>query len=380
MPTDVLLVDDERQILTILQETLSTAGFRVTACESGKAALGALADHQPDLMVTDLKMPGMSGLELLKEVRELTPDTQVVILTGFGDMNSAIEALRLGAYDYLQKPVDAERLIQTLRNGTERRRLILENRALVQSLQEANQLKTEFINGMSHEIRTPLGHITGFAQILEGTLDRLTEKQARYLQNIQTAANRLLSMFDNILQYSVLNSGEVQIAPASFPLSEFLNRTLDPFESAVAEKRIAVDLQPPEPDRSVIADAETCRKILSLLLDNAVQFSPEQGALGLKAEVLPSPSVPSDLDERGAEAWLHISVSDTGPGIDPEDQERIFNLFEQVDGSLAREHEGTGLGLALARSLARIHNGVIALDSRPGEGSTFTLVIPLPEG
>ena len=247
MPSTVLLVDDEEQILSILRETLTATGFSVETCNSGEAAVEYLADHHPDMIVTDLRMPGVSGLEVLQEAQKVTPDTQVIILTGFGDMNSAIEALRYGAYDYLNKPVDAERLVQTLRNGEEKRRLILENRNLIHGLQEANRLKTEFINGMSHEIRTPLGHITGFSEILEATLeDVINEKQARYLKNIQKAADRLLGMFDNILEYSILNSGDRSISPSPFSLRDLLEKGQNLAQAMVDEKSMSVNIELPE--------------------------------------------------------------------------------------------------------------------------------------
>jgi DNA-binding NtrC family response regulator len=219
MSTSILIVDDEPNVLNIIKEAVSTAGFEVTACQSGEEALPLLETHPPDLLLTDLRMPGISGMELLGRAREHSPDTQVIILTGYGDMKSAVEAIRLGAFDYLSKPVDMERLVKTLQNGSERRRLILDNRDLVGSLKESNRLKTEFINGMSHEVRTPLGHIQGFAQILQDTMNGLSEKQAGYLQNILTASNRLLNMFEDILQYSTLTRGipEPNQSHSSFP-------------------------------------------------------------------------------------------------------------------------------------------------------------------
>ena len=378
MPIDVLLVDDETEILNILRDTISTAGFQVTIKESAQAALSYLAEHEPEVMVTDLRMPGLSGLELFQQVRAHLPNLQVVILTGFGDMKSAVEALRLGAFDYLNKPVDADRLIQIIRHASERRRLVLENRALIQSLSETNRLKTEFLHGMSHEIRTPLGHITGFSEILESTLENLTEKQARYLENIQKAAKRLLGMFDNMLEYSDLSSGGKYISPSNFLILGCLTKVREIYQDAAGAKGITIDIQSPE-NLEVQADESICQKVVSLLLDNAIGFSPQDTTVTLNVESKDAPDVPdtprSTLDAPGP--WLHISVSDNGPGIPPENQERIFNLFEQADGSLTRQHEGTGLGLALAKSLAKSHGGTLILDSTLGEGSTFTLVIPI---
>ncbi len=384
MPTEVLLVDDETNILMTLGETLRAAGFEIFQEESGEAALGRLAIHKPDLMVVDLRMPGMSGLELIKAARNTAPDTVVIILTGYGDLNSAVEALRLDAYDYLTKPVDADRLIQTLRKGAEHRKLTLENRALIRSLEEANRIKSEFISAMSHEFRTPLGHILGFVQILQDTLEGLTEKQDRYLQNIQSAATRLLTMFEDILQFSILKSGHDRISPIRFALSEFLERSLEAFKGAMETRNLTVQLASPKPDRTITADPETCRKILSLLIDNAVKFTQEVGQIQIKTEILPEPALPAgvlepEMADTIADGWLHITVGDTGPGISQADRERIFNLFEQGRTAIGRSEEGTGLGLPLARSLARMHGGTITLDSRPGEGSNFTMIIPLGE-
>ena len=384
MPTDVLVVDDELDILDILRETLSGAGFKVVVRESGDDALTYLAHHRPTLMLADLRMPGINGMELTRRARELVPDIQVVILTGYGDMKSAVEAHRLGAYDYLTKPVDTGRLVQTLRNGAEHYRLIQENRFLIHSLREANRIKTEFINGMSHEFRTPIGHILGFAQILQDTVEGLTEKQAHYLENIQTAAARLVTLFDNMLEFSILRSGETRISPAPFSLLQFLEKGLGIYSDTARVRDLSLEIQSPETDEVVVADLQVCQKVLSLLLDNAVKFSPDGSRIALRADVLSTPSVSGasapDLVKMDARDWLHVTVSDTGPGIAPEDQVRVFNLFEQGDPSLARPHEGTGIGLALARSLVQIHGGTIFLKSRPGEGSTFTFVIPLSEG
>ena len=375
----VLLVDDEAQILNILAETLEAVGIEVHTCNSGDEALVFLAETPVEVMVSDLRMPGMNGLELLQKARALDPDLQMVILTGFGNMKSAVEALRAGAYDYLNKPIDAERLIQTLKIGAEQRQLKIENRMLIENLTEASRMKTDFLHGMSHEIRTPLGHITGFAEILEQTIDGLDEKQKRYLKNIQGAAKRLLGMFDDMLQYADMSTeAELQMSPVL--VSDLVRQVRSALSDLIQQHGVEIEVQLPDPEPVMMADFGICDKMLEVVVQNAVQFSPKNSTVILRAEIHAEPQVREE--QRGqllvpSEHWLHIAVIDQGPGIAPELQERIFNLFEQGDGSLAREHEGTGLGLALGQSLARRHNGVITVQSTPGEGSTFTLVIPV---
>ncbi len=291
-------------------------------------------------------------------------------------MKSAVGALRLGAFDYLSKPVDIERLVQTLQNGSERRLLILENRDLVRSLEESNRLKTEFINGLSHEVRTPLGHIQGFAQILQDTLNGLTEKQVGYLHNILSASNRLLNMFEDILQFSTLRQGETRIIPEPLIPSEFLSECILEHTEFAEAKNLCIETD--ATNRIVSVDHKICRKATSLILDNAVKFSAENGSIDLGAQILTSP--PASCGKpmtQGPGEWFHIIISDNGPGVEPEDQDRIFNLFEQADGGLDRKFEGTGLGLALAQSLAKAHGGQVSVENRPGKGNTFTLALPI---
>jgi len=380
MPDRVLIVDDEKHIRDVLCESLSSSGFEVTAVATGEDALTAIDAAAPDLMVVDLKMPGISGLDLIREARPRIPDVQAIILTGFGDMPSAVEALRLDAYDYLTKPVDLERLHRTLLNAAERRRLLLENRDLVRRLQHANRLKAEFISGMSHEVRTPLGHVTGFTQILQETLEGLTDKQQGYLANIHTAATGLLAMFENILQFSELKTHDVDLRLENVDVEGLLAEALEAVRPAAIEEGLSL-ASDSSVEQNVLLDRRNVTKVLSLLLDNAIKFT-DEGGIDVRAERKEGNEVPEGLAEPPAasvDGWLHITVRDTGIGIAEDDRERIFNLFEQADGSLTRSHEGTGIGLALALGLARLHGGTIRVEGGRDRGSAFTLIVPVAD-
>ena len=378
MNPTVLLVDDEPEVRKVLTDTIGEAGFDIRTAVSGIQGLETLEDWSPDLLIVDLKMPGMSGIEFAKHARGRLPDSEVIILTGFGDMQSAVEAMRIGAYDYLSKPVDLDRLIQTLRHASERRQLILENRDLLRRTQESNRIKGEFINGMSHEVRTPLGHITGFTQLLQDMVEGLTDKQKGYLQNIHDAAERLLDMFDNILQYSMLKSGDVSITIEKTAVHNLFKTVIEEARALAAEQ--GVELRSSSDDISVSVDAGTCTRALGLLVDNAIKYSGDGKVVTLGAELLSAAETPDGVNEEGLNrartGWLAIHVTDEGIGIAEEDQERIFSSFTQADSSLERPYEGSGIGLALALSLARLHSGTISLQSEIGKGSTFTLFVP----
>ena len=207
-------------------------------------------------------MPGMSGIDFARQARERLPDSEIIILTGFGDMTSAVEAMRLGAYDYLSKPVDLERLMQTLRRASERRQLVLENRDLLRRTQVVNRIKDEFINGMSHEVRT---------QLLQDTLEGLTEKQRGYLQNIQDAAERLLDMFENILQYSVLKSGDANLKLESTTTDQLIDQIVEAARPLAAEHEI--ELRVEHQGELVGVDVSACCRAVGLLVDNAIKFT-----------------------------------------------------------------------------------------------------------
>lgn len=379
MPTKVLLVDDEEHIRSVLSDSLQAAGYDVESVSSGEEGLASLAKRPADLMIVDLKMPGISGIEFASQARETAADGQIVILTGFGDMTTAVEAMRAGAYDYLTKPVDLGRLHQTLRKANERRRLVIENRDLLRRLTEANRIKAEFINGMSHEVRTPLGHITGFAQILEDTLENLTDKHQRYLRNIQDGASRLLDLFENILSFSTLKTGDVQVNPETVNLSEALQNAIEASQPSAADLGITVGIEG-DTSLSVRIDKSICTKALGLLLDNAIKFNKEGGTVQLGVSVDESLREEMDVPDSGiAPGWLSITVKDKGIGIAADQFGFIFELFTQADASLTRSYEGAGIGLALARSLARLHGGTIHVESQLDQGSTFTLILPVAD-
>tara|TARA_Y100000588_G_scaffold304974_1_gene328099 strand:- start:5079 stop:5975 length:897 start_codon:yes stop_codon:yes gene_type:complete len=295
-------------------------------------------------------------------------------------MTSAVEAMRLGAYNYLSKPVDLERLMQTLRRASERRQLVLENRDLLRRTQVVNRIKGEFINGMSHEVRTPLGHVTGFTQLLQDTLEGLTEKQRGYLQNIHDAVERLFDMFENILQYSVLKLGDANLKLESTTTDQLIDQIVEAARPLAAEHEI--ELRVEHQGELVGVDVSACCRAIGLLVDNAIKFSGDGKVVTLEANLRPPEEGPDHVPVDAAlpyvvSGWLAFRVTDEGIGIADEDQERIFDTFVQANSALDRHYEGSGIGLALALSLARLHGGTITLDSRPGQGSTFTLLVPV---
>jgi signal transduction histidine kinase len=233
-------------------------------------------------------------------------------------------------------------------------------------LEAASQHKSEFLANMSHELRTPLNAIIGFSEVLnERMFGELNEKQDEYLKDIHASGTHLLSLINDILDLSKIEAGRMELELTDFHLPSAIDSAL----TLVRERatRRGISLQPPVDGGvgQVRADERKVRQVLLNLLSNAIKFTPEGGRIEVRA-----------ARENGA---VEVSVSDTGIGIAPEDQEAVFEEFRQVGSSAARQ-QGTGLGLTLCRKFIELHGGKIWVTSALGAGSTFTFRLPFRQG
>jgi signal transduction histidine kinase len=230
---------------------------------------------------------------------------------------------------------------------------------------KANKVKGEFLANISHEFRTPLNAILGFAEIMREKPDLITkDKGRRYAENIITSGNRLLSMINDLLNIAKTEAGKMEIRVEKTSVPELCKTVVGHFAALTKKKKIKVKVSTDNGLPPLMTDPGKVEQILYNFLSNAVKFTPDRGRIEIRAEM---------VDEK----TVRISVTDTGCGVALQDKEKIFEKFQQADGSLTRGSTGSGLGLAISKELAALLAGTIGMESTVGKGSTFWINIPV---
>ena len=268
----------------------------------------------------------------------------------------------------------SDRTVGLLRTFASQSALAIENARLFSEIEDksrqlevANQHKSEFLASVSHELRTPLNAIIGFSEVmLERLFGEVNEKQEEYLQDILSSGRHLLSLINDILDLAKIEAGRMELDAGDFDLPQAIDNTLVLIRERALRRSITVERAVDPKLGEINGDERKIKQVLLNLLSNAVKFTPEGGRIEVRAAT--------------ANGTAEISVADTGVGIAPEDHEAVFEEFRQVGTDYARKHEGTGLGLALARKFVELHGGRIWVKSQVGQGSTFTFTIPISRG
>jgi signal transduction histidine kinase len=379
--TSILVTDDNLATLKTLSAGLEDMGHRITTATSGWEARALIKKRPFNIVIADIKLPDISGLEILETVKELNPEAAVIMITGHASIETAVGAINEGAYAYILKPVAMNELENIINNALREQRLLIENRELVESLQQSNkrleeanraleqvsQAKTDFTAKMSHELRTPLNSIIGFSEVLlRGSSPIAPETQEEFLNYIHISAKHLLYLIDSILDLSKVESGKMTIEPSEFDLATLVEDIKTTVLPMLATKKQTLKVEIDEGISSIYADKPKMRQVFLNLISNAHKFTPRRGKIKIVCRL-------------GNCHQLHCSVIDNGIGISPQDQQRIFEDFGQVQrGSNTRGH-GAGLGLSIAKRLVELHRGNIWVVSEVNHGSTFTFSIPIAQ-
>lgn len=355
----ILVVDDQEEILTSSRFLLEREGHTVITAMDGPTALHLFRQHQIHLLLVDYFMPGMNGEDLIKEIRKLDAEVQIVLQTGYAGEKpprTMLHALEIQGYH--DKTEGPERLLLWVD-------VALKSAAQLQRVRRAEQLKADLLANVSHELRTPINIILGYSEILlDGESNAVTPTARRAIVGIKRQAHTLNELVNDFLNFAKIQAETIEVSPQAITVAALEEELHDLVTFALGGKPIQFQWRIGPSAPQVWADLRKVRIILGNLLSNAAKFT-EHGAITVA------------LTPVAARNAVDITVQDTGIGIAPEHHQLIFELFQQVDGSPTRRFGGMGIGLALARKLARLMEGELTVESNLGTGSIFKLTLPL---
>ncbi|MGF1521173.1 MAG: ATP-binding protein [Leptolyngbyaceae cyanobacterium] len=390
----VLIVDDDEVDRIAVRRHLTKACIdaNVTEAQDADTALSYLHQQTFSCIFLDYRLPDKNGVDLVKQIRFEGITAPVIILTGQGDEQTAVDIMKAGASDYLSKSrLSSESLSRSIRNAMKvykaeqrtqdaqkqlRQTNILlrqQNKELEeqrhqieqQNLQllETSRLKSEFLATVTHEIRTPLNAIMGFSQVLKSEAKgSLNDYQRSMVDRIFTNGENLLALVNDILDMSTIEADRLEFRASHFDISELIQTTIAELRSLADKKNLKVQTFINLKDSEVYNDPKRLKQILVNLISNAIKFT-DVGYVKIEVNAAALNSI-------------EIIVEDTGIGIAPEQLSRIFQPFRQGDQTTQRKYAGTGLGLAIVYSLVSMMEGIVTVESQVGKGTIFRLHIP----
>jgi signal transduction histidine kinase len=362
----LLVVDDDAETLGYLETVLRSAGYEIVTAADVPAARRALDCRRFDMVLTDLSLPGGSGLDVLEAARRADPVTVGIVLSGHGTVDSALEAMRQGAYDYLVKPCSPDILLAAVKRALEYydlKQTLIAKTAQLEKLEGQLHDKSRLIQNVSHELKNPLSVVFGYSSFLLNASKQSPQELKRGLQSIHNNAERLSHLLEELLESSRLAGRKMNLERRPLAVAEALQEALENHRLEAGKRGIVFSLDSKEAgDVRVDADPQRVQQILANLLGNALKFTLAGGAVVLSA--------------RPSGGFVEFSVKDTGIGIPETDIPRLFERFYQAENT-PRGQQGLGLGLEIAKGLVELHGGAIRAQSVPGKGTTISFTLPL---
>jgi len=366
-PARLLIVDDEENLRTSLFQAFRMEGYEVTGAADAQEALALIQGSNFDVLLSDLMMPGLDGLALLEKARVLMPEAVIILMTGQATVESAIRALKGGAYDYILKPFKLEEIFHVVGRGLEQQRLRRENLALAEinrRLTEIDQIKSDLLSAITHEFRTPLTIIYGWMDLLlSGQFGAVSAGLREGVEAIGHSARRLGRLISNLLAYVEFERDEAALREQVVDLGEILRAVAAQLSSEYAEKRVRVEFLREVPATSLRGDPEKLTLLFSNLVENAIKFNLAGGRVLLEATA--------------ADGVATVAITNTHGRIPEERLARLFEPFTQGDMTLTRAAGGLGLGLSVARAIVGALAGSIAFRQAEPQGTTVSVTLPL---
>jgi signal transduction histidine kinase len=361
-PRRVFVIDDDDVMLLTCRRTLEKDGYDVETFQNGLDGIRRIEQLQPQLLLVDLKMPELDGLQVIERVRKVDPDVVIAVITGYATISTAVEAMKAGAYDFLPKPFTPDELRLIVNRGHERWRLATESARLRREKEEAER---RFVTFVSHQLKTPVVAAKQYLDVLLYTsASELTPRTQEWLKRAQARLDEMLTLIGDWLELARIERGIDSIGEPLMTsdlrkvISDVIDASQAHAQSAVVtlETDLAADVGP------VRGDVVSLATVVSNLISNGIKYNRVGGRVTVRTRLEGGMAV--------------VEVGDTGIGIAEESLPRLFQEFCRVKNDQTRDIPGTGLGLAICKRIVATLGGSIGVRSHVGEGSTFVVQIP----
>jgi two-component system, sensor histidine kinase and response regulator len=357
----VLVVDDEEPIRDACRQVLTKAGYECHTAVDGIEGLHFAHQVEPDLVLLDLKMPGMDGLSMLEQLLKTHTNVVAVVITGYATIESAVDAMKHGAFDFLPKPFTPDELRVIVARGIEQRRLLLETASL---REEKRRMQQYFISIVAHELRSPLLLVKQYLDlIVGGKMGSVDETAGEMLAGAHSTLTGLLDIIADWLKLARIDAGEIVGGMEQVEVRPLLEAVLAEFRPRAEEAGVDLRLDVAFTPCSVTAHPESLAVVFRNLVGNAIKYNRPEGTVVLEGTCV--------------DGNLRVDVRDTGIGIPAAEIPFIFEDFFRVKSSKTAEIPGTGLGLSIVKKIVEGHHGSVEVQSAEGEGTTVSVFLPL---
>ena len=356
----ILIIDDEEVMRDGCKQILSKEGYLAETAEDGAIGLEKVKEMKPDAVLIDLKMPGISGMEVLEKLPDIDPLIIPIVITGYATVESAVEAMKKGAFDFLPKPFTPDELRIIIKRGLEKRQLIRETERL---REEKKKIEENFITMVTHQLRSPLTTVQQYFEvILGGITGEVAPKQKEMMGRARNKIKGLLELIDDWLEMARISKDQMVNRFKPVDLIPILSGIIEFMKPAAQEKQISLHMEPRTDLPRIQGDDETLEQLFANIISNAITYNRPGGKVQIKV--------------REEDDSLVVEISDTGIGIAEKDISFLFDQFYRIKREETQHIKGTGLGLHIAKKIVDAHDGIIKVSSVLNAGTTFSIFLP----